>query len=267
MYLRAIHAEPSIRALFDFIKENPLGILTTAIASSSHPFIQSSHIPWVLDEISEDPDAQIKGRLRGHMARQNPQSKVLAEAANANANANSSISSTGAAAQLQQDVMVLFTGPHHHYVTPKFYTETKPSTGKVVPTWNYAAAQVYGKATIYYDAAAPETSDYLSRQIHDLSMLCETSVMGHTGQEERPKPWMVADAPERYIEVMKKNIIGIEVVIESIGGKFKMSQEMGAGDRQGVVEGFGGLGSDVGDHLAGLVKERGKMKDDAKQKS
>ncbi|KAJ5317607.1 hypothetical protein PENANT_c038G06582 [Penicillium antarcticum] len=255
MYLRAVHAEPSIKALFDFITANPLGILTTAIFSPSYPFLQASHIPWVLNTISDDPDAPVKGRLRGHMARQNPQAKAIIEAASA--------SSTQI---LQQDVMILFTGSHHHYVTPKFYTETKPATGKVVPTWNYAAAQVHGKATIYYDSSSEEMSQYLSQQIHDLSVLCETGVMGHGGDNGRPDPWNVSDAPDRYIDIMKKNIIGIEVSIESIGGKFKMSQEMGEKDREGIINGFHNLGSDVGTHLAGMVKECSEMKDAAKMK-
>ena len=250
MYLRAVHAESSIKALFELIKANPLGVLTTAISSPSFPFLQSSHIPWVLDIISDDPEAPVKGRLLGHMARQNPQSKAIIEAL-----------STSSTNQLQHDVMVLFTDSHHHYVTPKFYTETKPATGKVVPTWNYAAAQVYCKATVYYDSAAPETSQYLSTQIHDLSQMCETSVMGHTGQDGNPGPWSVSDAPERYIDIMKKNIIGIEVSIENIGGKFKMSQEMGQGDRGGVIDGFNGLGTETGTYLADLVKQRGEMKD------
>ncbi|KAJ5682602.1 hypothetical protein N7462_005767 [Penicillium macrosclerotiorum] len=250
MYLRAVHAESSIAALFQFIKENPLGVITTAISSPSFPFLQSSHVPWVLDIISDDPEAPVKGRLRGHMAKQNPQSKAMVEAAS-----NSSTKT------LEHDVMILFTGAHHHYVTPKFYTETKPATGKVVPTWNYAAAQVYGKATIYYDSSSSETSEYLSKQIDELSELCETSIMDHTGQQGKPGPWSVSDAPDRYIDIMKKNIIGIEVSIESIGGKFKMSQEMGQGDRTGIIEGFAGIESDTGKHLSELVKQRGELKD------
>lgn len=255
MHLRPIHAESSIKALFEFIKQNPLGVLTTAISSPSYPFLQSSHIPWVLDTISDDPDAPVKGLLRGHMARQNPQSKAMIESL-----------STTSTTKLEQDVMILFTAPPHHYVTPKFYTETKPATGKVVPTWNYAAVQVYGKATVYYDSSAEETSRYLSRQIDDLSQLCEASIMGYTGEDGRPGPWSVADAPERYTDIMKKNIIGIEVTIESIGGRFKMSQEMGVGDRKGVIEGFNALGSDVGSCIAEMVKERGELTDAGKEK-
>ncbi|KAJ5711269.1 hypothetical protein N7488_005425 [Penicillium malachiteum] len=254
MYLRAVHAESSIKSLLNFIQTNPLGVLTTAIPSSTYPFIQSSHIPWVLD-ISGDPDAIVKGRLRGHMARQNPQAKALIQAVS---------DSDSPAQRLEHDVMVLFTGPHHHYVTPKFYTETKPATAKVVPTWDYAAVQVYGKATIYFDSSKPETSSFLSQQLRDLSGECESSIMGYTGQDGNPEPWSVSDAPERYIEIMKKNIIGIEIFIENIGGKFKMSQEMGSGDRQGVIEGLSNLGTDTGLHIAEMVKERGEMKDQSK---
>jgi transcriptional regulator len=255
MYLRAVHAESSTKALFEFIKANPLGIITTAIPSSTHHFIQSSHVPWVLDVYTDDPEASVKGRLRGHMARQNPQCKAMMEACTASGTTT-----------LQQDVMILFTGAAHHYVTPKFYTETKPDTGKVVPTWNYSAVQVYGKATIYFDSAASETSEYLSQQIHDLSQMCESSIMGYTGKEGKPGPWSVDEAPERYIDMKKKNIIGIEVSIENIGGKFKMSQELGQGDREGVIQGFSNLGSEVGTQIAELVKERGEMKHAEKNK-
>ncbi|KAE8354853.1 transcriptional regulator PAI 2-type [Aspergillus coremiiformis] len=253
MYLRTIHAETSIKALFELIQNNPLGVLTTAIPSTTQHFIQSSHIPWVLDIISDDPDVPVKGKLRGHMARQNPQAKAMIE----------SLAAAGlpSASPLQQEVQVLFTANPHHYVTPKFYTETKPSTAKVVPTWNYAAAQVYGTAKIYHDSSSVETSEYLSKQIHDVSQLCETSIMGYTGERGTKEAWKVSDAPDRYIDIMKKGIIGIEITIEDIGGKYKMSQESSKGDREGVIEGFESLGTDLGRDMAALVRERGEMID------
>lgn len=88
---------------------------------------------------------------------------------------------------LEQEVMVLFTAAPAHDVTPNFYTETKPSTGKVVPTWNYAAAQVYGKAKIYFDSKSDETSDFLGHQITDLTNHVETSIIGYTGDNGRPR--------------------------------------------------------------------------------
>ncbi|KAK5735069.1 hypothetical protein LTR17_008405 [Elasticomyces elasticus] len=250
MYLRAAHAETSTIALLEFLKQHPLGLLTTAIPSTEHDHIQSSYIPWVLDTISDNPDAPIKGRLRGHMARQNPQAKSLINAAKEQQNPN------GEPVQLQQDVMVLFTHPDHHYVTPKFYVDTKPVTGKVVPTWNYAAVQVYGRATVFHDSGSEHTSAYLQKQIQDLSLMCETDIMGYTGMNGRKAPWGVDDAPERYIELLRKNIIGVEVEITKIGGKFKMSQEMGSGDCQGVIKGFKALETKTGDAIAKMVEER-----------
>ncbi|POR34094.1 Uncharacterized protein TPAR_05731 [Tolypocladium paradoxum] len=252
MFFPAAHTEKSLPVLRQLIRQYPLGVLTTAIPSDGHPLILSSHIPWVID-VDDDSSETELGRLRGHLARQNPQSKVMMDA----------VSSAGSST-LKQEVQVLFTAAPHHYVTPKFYIETKPTTAKVVPTWNYAAVQAYGRATLYFDAKADETSRFLGQQIHDLSQHMETSIMDYTGRGDRPGPWKVTDAPERYIELMMKNIIGIEICIERLEGKFKMSQDMRMGDRMGVVKGFEGLDSDVGKAMAGMVQERSDLKEAAK---
>jgi predicted FMN-binding regulatory protein PaiB len=249
MYLRAVHAEAQIQILQQLIRDNPLGILTTAIKSPQYPLIQSSHIPFVLD-VPETPDGSLSnGVLRGHMAKQNPQAKALMEALAAQQEQGK------AGLELSDEVLILFNGPHHHYVTPKFYTETKPATGKVVPTWNYAAAQAYGKIRVYCDSKSEETSTFLQTQIEELSRQSETKIMGSSS------PWEVSDAPVNYVDLLKKNIIGIEITIDRLQGKFKMSQEMGQGDRQGVIEGFQKLGTDVGKGIADMVKERGELKD------
>ncbi|RFU34114.1 hypothetical protein B7463_g2191, partial [Scytalidium lignicola] len=253
MYLRAAHVETSIPVLRQLIRDYPLGILTTAIGSTTYPFIQSSHIPFVLDVENESSETEL-GRLRGHMARQNPQSKAIIESLTSPSHAVSSNT-------LEQEVLVLFNAHPNHYVTPKFYVETKPVTGKVVPTWNYAAVQAYGKATIYFDSNSEESSTYLSKQISDLSHYAETSIMGYTGTEGRPEAWTVSDAPDRYLELMKRNIIGIEIAIDRLEGKFKMSQELGKGDRDGAIQGFENLDSAVGRDMAKLVQQRGNLKD------
>ena len=80
------------------------------------------------------------------------------------------------------------------------------------------------------------------------------------------KPWKVEDAPENYISLLQKNIIGIEIQVERLEGKFKMSQEMPQGDREGVIAGFSGLGNDVGTQLAAIVKERSDLKNERSQK-
>jgi transcriptional regulator len=256
MLLRPDHAETSIPVLRQLIHDFPLGVLTTAIPSSQHPLIQSSHIPWILD-VSDPTSATELGVLRGHMARANPQSKVMMDAAAA----SDQVPADGRASRvLEQEVLVLFTVPAHHYVTPKFYTATKPVTGKVVPTWNYAAAQAYGRLRVYYDTSSSETDEYLAKAVADLSAHAEGHLMGFTGDQGRAKPWTVDEAPPPYLGILRKAIIGVEVVLDRLEGKFKMSQEMGEGDRQGTADGFKALGTDVGSLVGTMVEERSAMK-------
>ncbi|KAF4563683.1 hypothetical protein EYR36_002921 [Pleurotus pulmonarius] len=244
MYIRPVHAENSLRVLRQLIRDNPLGLLTTAIHSKDHSFLQSSHIPFVLDVADEESETEM-GRLRGHLARQNPHSKAMIEELTSDPSKPN---------VLEHDVLVIFTA-QHHYVTPKFYTETKPSTGKVVPTWNYAAAQVYGRARIYFDSASEETSEFLGQQVSDLTRHAETSIMGYVGGD-RPEGWKVSDAPERYVDILKKSIIGIEIEVVRLEGKFKMSQEMGRGNREGIINGFHSLQNDIGKQIGDIVKQR-----------
>ena len=250
MYLRAAHDELHIPSLRNFIRQNPLGLIITALPSTNFPTIQCTHLPWLLDINDESSETEL-GILRGHMAKPNPHCKAITEAVQASSASNG---------RLTHEVSVIFNGPVHHYVTPKFYTETKPSTGKVVPTWNYSAVQAYGMATILYDSQNPETGNFLDKQISDLSYHAETSVMGYTGGD-KPKPWDVTDAPERYVDLLKKNIIGISIEITRLEGKYKMSQELGKGDREGVIKGFQALHTAEGYTIARTVEERGASKE------
>ncbi|OAA65855.1 FMN-binding split barrel [Niveomyces insectorum RCEF 264] len=267
MHLRTDHVERNLPVLRQLIKDNPLGLLTTAISCEGFPLLQSSHVPFVLDVDDETSTTEL-GRLRAHMAKANSQSQAMLASVKAADGSASGSTATATAApgvrRLAQDVLVIFTSPVQHYVTPKFYIETKPTTAKVVPTWNYAAAQVYGRATIYYyeNGAVPGAPQaaavdaYLDTQLNDLSSLSESYIMGYTGTDERPLPWKVADAPEKYLAIMKRNIIGIEVAIDRLEGKFKMSQELREGDRAGVVQGFRALDTEVGQNMADLVQQR-----------
>ncbi|KAG9036656.1 hypothetical protein FRB95_008240 [Tulasnella sp. JGI-2019a] len=259
MYLRPIHTELHLPTLYTFIRSNPLGVLTTALKSPSHPLLQSSHIPWVLDLPSSPELSTLEGgevRLRGHIARANPHAKALIEAASANGVEVN---------KLQEEVMILFTHSTHHYVTPKFYVETKPTTRKVVPTWNYAAVQAYGTATIYYSSADPEAGAFLTKQVQDLSRLAEEEVMGFDGKEGREDPWSVDEAPKSYVELLKKGIIGVEITVTRLHGKWKMSQELGAGDRDGTIKGFEDLGTPEGEKMAAIIRERAELKDSLKR--
>lgn len=145
-------------------------------------------------------DAGPKGTLQAHVARANGQWKEIADGA---------------------PVLVVFQGTNA-YITPSWYA-TKRDTGKVVPTWNYAIVQVRGRATVIDDAA------WLRRQIDAL-----------TGSHEgiREAPWSVDDAPEKYVESQIKGIIGIEIEIGEIDGKWKVSQNRPRADIAEVIEGL-----------------------------
>ncbi|KAI0677608.1 putative FMN-binding domain-containing protein [Trametes maxima] len=266
MYLRAVHVETHLPLLRELIRSNPLGILTTAIPSPNFPLLQSSHIPFVLsDPDSTSPvssrqnegstvnSSSSLGTLRGHLARANPQSRALIE------HLASAPALPGSDAKiLEQEVLVLFTSHAHHYVTPKFYTQTKPDTGKVVPTWDYAAVQVYGKLKVYFDSRSEETGAFLQRQVEELTEASERGIMGYE------QPWQVSDAPESYIGLLKKAIVGVEVLIDRMEGKWKMSQESTEGDAQGVIDGFAALEDPVAQEVSRCVQERRKLAEERK---
>ena len=75
------------------------------------------------------------------------------------------------------------------------------------------------------------------------------------------KPWGVEDAPEKFIDLLKKNITGVDVEITRLEGKWKMSQELNDGDREGVAKGFGALDSEIGQQIATTVGERDRPKE------
>lgn len=254
MHLPSHEVEKRPEVLRDFIRENPLGILTTAIKSDSHPFLQNSHIPWIIDTESDSNTNGLE-KLRGHIAQQNPQAKAIVESCTA-------ASKSSPVDTLEHDVLVMFNGPVNYYVTPKFFKQTKPDTGKVAPTWNYEAVELYGKAKIFYDSKSAETEPFLTRQLSDLYEHMETSIMGYGKMPEMPT-WKVEDAPKRYIEllVIMMNIVGIEIEITSMSGRFKCSQEKPVGDRSGVIEGFKSLDIPDGVLLSEKVEKHASMFD------
>ncbi|KIW07118.1 hypothetical protein, variant 1 [Verruconis gallopava] len=185
MYLRAAHADLNIPRLRQFIKQNPLGLLVSSIQSDKYPTIQCTHIPWILDLEDESSEDEL-GILRGHMAKMNPHTKAIID--------EISKSTADGYGFLGEEVSIMFTGPAHSYVTPQFYKETKPSTGKVVPTWNYSAVQVYGRLKAYYDSKSSTVDAFLQQAVEDLSDFAENSLK----QGSKPTPWKVSDAPDSY---------------------------------------------------------------------
>lgn len=272
MHLRPDHAVRDLPTLHAFIRAHPLGVLTTSLPSENFPTLQCSHIPWVLDSedaTQNDTDRSKQGEtssslgvLRGHIARANPQSKAMIEAVTANSTQQPDEHRSGLTAQvLPGEVLIIFTSPVDHYITPHFYIESKPATGKVAPTWNYAAVQVYGRVIVYHDSKDEATGLFLHQQLSDLAILGEEGVMGYARGDGRideggstVPAWKIADAPEEYIAVLKKNIVGMKVEITRVEGRFKVSQERPGRDRDGVVDGLEGMQTVRARKMAGFVR-------------
>jgi len=117
--------------------------------------------------------------------------------------------------------LVVFQGADR-YVTPSWYA-TKRINGKVVPTWNYVMVQVGGRLIVRDDP------QWLAAQIDALTS---------THEAGRRRPWAVGDAPQAFVEAQIRAIVGLEIAIDSIEGKWKLSQNRTPTDRDGVVEGL-----------------------------
>ena len=150
------------------------------------------------------------GVLRGHVARANPVWKA----------------GDGAA-------LAIFLGPYA-YVSPNWYP-SKAEAGKAVPTWNYITVHAKGQI----------------RWIQDTHWLrAHVTALSNAHESPRPDPWQVSDAPESYIDSLLRAIVGFELSIESLEGKYKLSQNRSAADQQGVREAFMREGRD---DIAGLM--------------
>ncbi len=108
----------------------------------------------------------------------------------------------------------------------------------MVPTWNYVMVQARGAARVI------ENDEWLERQIVALTAKQEAS---------REAPWAVRDAPPDFIALQRKAVVGIEIEIADIRGKWKTSQNRSAADRAGVVEGLEAIGDEAAEAMARLV--------------
>ena len=140
------------------------------------------------------------GTLRAHVARANP---VWREA------------------RTDTPALVVFQGPQA-YVSPNWYP-AKAESGKVVPTWNYVMVQARGRVRFVDDPA------WLRSLVGELTDRHEAA---------QPRPWQVDDAPADYVAAMLRAIVGIEIELDSLAGKWKVSQNRSAADRAGVVAGL-----------------------------
>jgi len=150
--------------------------------------------------LDADPDAG-PGILRAHVARANPLWRE---------------------ARTVSPALIVFQGPQA-YISPSFYP-SKSEHGKVVPTWNYVMVQARGRLKVIDDAA------WLHAFVTRLTERHESP---------RPAPWAVSDAPADYVDQMVRAIVGIEIPLSDLQGKWKVSQNRSAADRAGVARGLG----------------------------
>lgn len=156
------------------------------------------------------------GMLRGHVARANPLWRDFAK---------------------ELEVLAIFHGPDA-YITPSWYA-TKQETGKVAPTWNYAVVHAYGTLRAIDDAG------WVREHLETLTDHHEANL---------PKPWAVSDAPGEFIEETIKAIVGVEIVITRLSGKWKVSQNQPEQNQAGVIKGLASCGHRDAVAMAALVE-------------
>jgi len=153
------------------------------------------------------------GALRGHVARSNPIWNEL---------------------NVDVDALAIFHGPDA-YISPPWYA-TKQEAGKVVPTWNYIVVHAYGRLRIIDDAV------WLRAQLEALTAQHEARL---------PDPWAVSDAPEDFTEKLLGAVVGIELIITRLSGKWKVSQNQPLQNQLSVIQGLTANGQIA---MAELVK-------------
>jgi transcriptional regulator len=158
------------------------------------------------------------GTLLGHVARANPHHRMPS---------------------LTAEALVIFTGPDA-YVTPSWYP-SKREHGKTVPTWNYVVVHAYGTLRWIADSA------WLRAHLDALTRRHESG---------RAHPWAVSDAPPDYVAQQILAIVGLELELTRIEGKWKMSQNRSSADIDGVVQGLAASDDPTDNVVSALVEER-----------
>ena len=166
-----------------------------------------------------DPAPAPYGRLLGHMARGNPHWREVDQTVEA---------------------LAIFPGPEA-YISPAWYP-TKVETGKVVPTWNYVAIHAYGRPAFFEDPV--RLKELVSR-------------LTEHHESRRQAPWAVDDAPQDYIAGQLKAIVGFEMPIARLEGKWKLSQNRRPEDQAGAIRGLNEEGGPAELAVAALMSEKG----------
>lgn len=193
MYVPAHFAPPDDDTVRDLLRHHGAADLVTSTAEG----IIATLLPFVYDEGSEAVDG--RRRLLGHVARNNDHWRVPAVG----------------------EALVIVRGPDA-YVSPAWYP-SKWEHGRVVPTWNYVTAHVYGELVVHDD---PTWVEALVRRL--------------TGKHEgrRSEPWAVDDMPAQFLAGQLRAIVGVELLVSRVEAKFKLSQNRPDADIAGVLDGL-----------------------------
>jgi transcriptional regulator len=164
-----------------------------------------------------EDDGSPFGVLRGHISRANPQWRDFVPTV---------------------DALAMFAG-QQHYISPNWYPGTKEH-GREVPTWNYVVVHASGPLKVIED------HEWLLTNVEKLTNLHEAG---------SPVPWKVSDAPEDFIRSQLKGIVGLELPIQRLEGKWKVSQNRTERERKGVIDGLAKLNTPESRAMKALVEE------------
>ena len=165
-----------------------------------------------------DPAPEPWGTLRGHLSRANPQWQNFSA---------------------EVEALAIFSGPHL-YISPNWYP-SREQTGRVVPTWNYAVVHAYGPLETYTDEQRLRTHVTALTAIHEAGF---------------ERPWTPESAPQNFIEGMLRAIVGIEMRISRLEGKWKVNQNRLPEDRAAVIATLEKQSDEASRTMAALIRER-----------
>lgn len=233
MYIPKHFAVTDLDKQVEIIKNYPLGILFSSTPSSKGLMgfwkgakderpdseLCATHIPFYFVQSSEG-----KHKLIAHLAAQNHKVEQLENVSNC---------------------LVTFQSADS-YISPSWYP-LKPKTHKYVPTWDFAAVHVYGTPKIIR-----EDKEWL---LNMLNLLTDQEEEKRPSGEKYEGKWKVSDAPDAYLDVMMKNIVGLEIDITHMESKFKFDQNKSKIDVEGVIKNLGvEVGGEKGKQMAELTR-------------
>jgi transcriptional regulator len=221
MYVPAHFNESDPAVLQALMREHPLGAWVTQGAGDAAGGLVANHIPFEVDATRGE-----HGTLVCHVARANPVWREFSP---------------------NVPSVVMFQGASR-YITPSWYA-TKQAHGKVVPTWNYAVVHAHGIPVVRDDKAWMHA--FVSR-------LTQTHETKHTSATPGAKAWQVTDAPDDYIDKMLEHIVGIEIPITALVGKWKVGQNLPEENKRSLLQGLAAQDDAASAVMTALVQRHAK---------